>query len=203
MRYIIAFAVLLLAGFSFFYFLRRSVTEEQKELVPIVAPAEKQDTVIQDTDTITPRSTDTLWPISADTFRPAKNSAGFYLLNWNLLTRMKFNDKYNAEVGTYIPYPVFHPSVKRLSGQKVEVSGYVIPLEETGDENILVLSAYPYSSCFFCGAAGPESVMDIKLKVKAKRRFTIDERLTFRGTLNLNDSDLYYLNYILEEAEVK
>jgi hypothetical protein len=91
--------------------------------------------------------------------------------------------------------------MKALEGQLVRMTGYVIPIEETGDDAVLVLSAFPYSSCFFCGGAGAETIMDIRLKKKTTKRFKKDETLTFRGKLRLNDSDLMFFNYILEDAE--
>jgi hypothetical protein len=33
-------------------------------------------------------------------------------------------------------------------------------------------------------------------------RLSVDEKSTFRGRLRLNDDDLRYLNYILDEAEL-
>jgi hypothetical protein len=44
--------------------------------------------------------------------------------------------------------------------------------------------------------------MDIKLRPGTNQKFTTDDRITFRGRLRLNDDDLYFLNYILEDAEV-
>jgi hypothetical protein len=64
-----------------------------------------------------------------------------------------------------------------------------------------VLSANPYSSCFFCGQAGPESVMEIQL-LKQYDGLRMDQVITFEGRLRLNADDIYQLNYILEEAEV-
>ena len=83
----------------------------------------------------------------------------------------------------------------------MRIKGYLIPIDETGDENILVLSANPYSSCFFCGGAGQESVMDVLLKDKSQK-FQTDQLVTFEGKLKLNNSDLYFVNYILEGAVV-
>jgi len=124
------------------------------------------------------------------------------VIDWEMLSDVTFEDEYNEEVQAYVPYPTFGATLQAIEGREVQIEGYIIPLEETGDETILVLSAQPYSSCFFCGGAGPESVMDIKLQEGERRRFTTDDRMTFKGRLRLNDSDLYYLNYILEEAEV-
>ena len=67
---------------------------------------------------------------------------------------------------------------------------------------MLVLSANSFANCFFCGNAGPETIMDIKMKTKFKKPLKQDDRVIFRGKLKLNATDLYYLNYILEDAEV-
>ncbi len=120
-------------------------------------------------------------------------------LTWKALSKMKFNEVYSEDAEAYVPYPIFHPSIKALDGKLIQIKGYVIPIEETEDESILVLSAYAYKNCFFCGGAGPETVMDIQLR-KKQRGFKIDQTTTFRGRLKLNDEDLYYLNYIMEDA---
>lgn len=141
-------------------------------------------------------------PQAQDTIQYTKNADGYIELTWKQLEEVDFVERYTEEIETYVPYPVFRPSVQRLAGQKVEIKGYVIPVEETGQESIIVLSANPFSSCFFCGMAGPETIMDIKLVKKFKNKFKQDDIITFRGTMRLNDSDLYYLNYILEGAEL-
>lgn len=138
-----------------------------------------------------------------DTVVYEKNAEGFYEVNWGHLSSVKFNEKYTEEVQAYVPYPLFHPSIHRLNGQKIQIRGYVIPIEETGDETMIVLSANPFSSCFFCGMAGPETIMDIQPKSKINQVLKQDDIISFRGKLRLNDSDLYYLNYILEDAELR
>jgi len=140
-------------------------------------------------------------PIDIDTSHfEYKNGA--LRLTWKMLSDVVFTDEYSEEVQAYVPYPTFGAQLQAIEGREVLVEGYVIPLEETGDETILVLSAQPYSSCFFCGGAGPESVMDIKLRPGEGQKFTTDDRMAFRGKLRLNDDDLYFLNYILEDAVV-
>lgn len=138
-----------------------------------------------------------------DTFNLEKNDEGYNQITWKHLSHVEFNEKYTEEVQAYVPYPVFHPSIQKLGGEKVIIQGYIIPIEETGDETLLVLSAFPFSACFFCGMAGPETIMDIQLKEKLSERLKQDEVVSFKGRLRLNDSDLYYLNYILEDAELE
>jgi hypothetical protein len=125
---------------------------------------------------------------------------GVVQLNWKVLGIMDFYEDYSEELEEYIPFPIFNDTLKAIEGELVSIEGYVIPVEETGDETLIVLSAFPYTQCFFCGNAGPESVMDIQLK-KSAGRLSQDDVVRFRGRLKLNDSDFYYLNYILEDAE--
>ena len=56
-------------------------------------------------------------------------------------------------------------------------------------------------SCFFCGAGGPETVVELNLK-SDKNNFVMDEVVTIQGTLRLNSDDIYKWNYILDYAEV-
>ncbi|MNL80290.1 hypothetical protein D3C87_2071030 [compost metagenome] len=57
------------------------------------------------------------------------------------------------------------------------------------------------AACFFCGGAGPESIIELQFR-KKKQRFRTDEVLTVRGKLALNANDVDHLNYILKDAEV-
>lgn len=122
-------------------------------------------------------------------------------VTWKQLADVTFYEKYNEEYDINILYPKFGSSVQKLDGQLIEVEGYAIPIEELGNQDILVLSALPYSMCFFCGMAGPESVMDIKPKKKMKN-IKLDSKLKFRGRLKLNETDLSQLNYVLLDAEL-
>jgi hypothetical protein len=126
---------------------------------------------------------------------------GYLVLPWSTLAQVEFEWAYSEVAGGEVPFPVFNSTLKALQGHPVQVSGYAIPLEETGDETFVILSAFPYSQCFFCGMAGPESVIDI-LPGRKLPRLSVDDKTTFRGRLRLNDDDLRYLNYILDEAEL-
>ena len=70
------------------------------------------------------------------------------------------------------------------------------------EEDLVVLSKYPNANCFFCGGAGLESIMEVRLKEKPEQRFEMDEKLTFRGKLVVNSTDYNILSFILEDAEL-
>jgi hypothetical protein len=121
-------------------------------------------------------------------------------ITWKMLADVTFFEEYNKEYDFNVMVPKYGSSIKDLEGKIVEITGYAIPLEEIGmDQDILVLSANTYASCFFCGKAGPESIMDIKPKKKIKG-IKVDKKLRFRGKLELNERDLTKLYYILKDA---
>lgn len=119
-------------------------------------------------------------------------------VSWKTLGDVKYEKKWDDKEGMYILYPDFGQSVKKLEGKLIKISGYVIPVDY--NENYYVLSAYPYSACFFCGGAGPESVISLKFKKKSEK-FKTDTRLEVIGILELNSTDIYEMNYILRDAE--
>jgi len=119
----------------------------------------------------------------------------FEKIDWDTLKKVKFEDKFYEEINSYLLYPTFSEDLKQMQGEKVAIQGYVIPISP----GRYVLSANPFASCFFCGNAGPESVMELSLKDTTAVYFS-DDFKAFGGTFKLNDSDIDRLNYILEDA---
>lgn len=120
-------------------------------------------------------------------------------IDWDLLAKVEWSEKYSKEHDEMFYYPKFGKEVLEMNGQPVQIRGYVIPIDvETG---YFVLSANPFASCFFCGQAGPESILELQMKAGGKM-FKTDDVVIFKGTLRLNYEDLMHCNYILENAEV-
>ncbi len=120
-------------------------------------------------------------------------------ITWETLRDVTFKKKWSAEESMFILYPTFGAKVAGLKDKEIILTGYMIPVDV--DQNVYVLSANPYSSCFFCGGAGPESVVQIKFK-KSTKRFNTDDRVTVKGTLKLNADDINELNYILVNTDL-
>ena len=118
-------------------------------------------------------------------------------IEWSVLEQVEFDYIQNFDQNFWYGKPTYGEEVKELEGQEIIIKGYVLPMDITGET--YVLSAFPFSSCFFCGGAGQESVIELRLK-KKKLKFQTDDVVTFKGTLLLNDQELE-LNYILENAE--
>lgn len=121
-------------------------------------------------------------------------------VSWTNLMDITFKDVYLESDDMYVYYPLFKEQQKALDGQQVSITGYIIPVDV--ELNQYVLSAFPFSACFFCGNAGPESVIAIYFS-SADRTFKTDQRLTLSGTFELNDTNVDELVYVLRNAKVK
>ena len=122
-------------------------------------------------------------------------------IEWSLLAKVVWGEKYFEEYDETVYYPDFSKEVLALDGTQIEIQGYIIPVDV--ESGYYVLSANPFASCFFCGNAGPESVMELQFIEGNKGAYKTDEILTFKGRLKLNWDDLEHCNYILQNATAK
>ncbi len=117
---------------------------------------------------------------------------------WKTLSKITYRKQFDELMGFKVDVPVFSDDVKALEGKEVVVKGYIIPTEGYKSHTEFVFSAFPYNMCFFCGGAGPETVMEVEAKKPIK--FTA-EAVSIKGILELNDDDINRLIYILKDAE--
>jgi len=117
---------------------------------------------------------------------------------WKTLAKITYKQQYDEIMGFDIDVPVFSQSVKDLEGKVVEVEGYIIPVEGYKQQSNFVFSAYPYNMCFFCGGAGPETVMEVNSE-DPKITYT-SKPIIIKGTLELNSGDINRLMYTLNDA---
>lgn len=118
---------------------------------------------------------------------------------WQQLSKITFTKQYDELLGFKVDVPVFSEQVQALDGQEVTVRGYIIPVEGYKSHTEFIFSAFPYNMCFFCGGAGPETVMEVYANEPIQYKA---EPVTIRGTLELNDSDINKLMYILRDVEL-
>ena len=115
---------------------------------------------------------------------------------WKILSKVKYKSNLDAESGEVIYTPVFSKSIEQYEGKTIILKGYVIPAELSKGK--MTLSAFPYSSCFFCGGAGPESVIEIETSTPIIYR--LEKPITLQGKLKLNRTDPLRLMYVLQDA---
>lgn len=117
---------------------------------------------------------------------------------WQIFDKVVFKPKYFPDVGAYFEVPTFDNDLLARQNSEVLLSGFYIPLEL---DSIFMLSALPFSSCFFCGGAGPETVAEIQFK-ELPENLSPDQFVKVKGRLKLNDSDINHMNFILQEAKI-
>ncbi len=118
-------------------------------------------------------------------------------LSWKLLGQIKYIKKASDEYPEGVMYPVVNTTLKAKNKKPIVMSGFIIPI----DNKSYALSKNVFASCFFCGQAGPETIMGIKFKDPSVRLKT-DQYVTLQGTFRYNDSDVDDWIYHIENAVI-
>jgi hypothetical protein len=118
-------------------------------------------------------------------------------LTWKLLAQIKYLKKPSKDYPEGVMYPVVNTTLKAKNKKAITMSGFIIPI----DNKNYALSKNVFASCFFCGQAGPETIMGIKFKAPNMKLKT-DQYVTLQGTFRYNDSDVEDWIYHIENAVV-
>lgn len=126
-------------------------------------------------------------------------SYGQQRLKWSTFEKLEFIEVYNEDQAAWLQQPVWSESLLNWDGANVKITGYVIALDVVSKE--YALSAFPFASCFFCGAAGPESVLE--LNFTHPQEFLTDHVVTFRGVLKLNTNPLSFPLTLIDAESIE
>ncbi|MEL1245485.1 hypothetical protein AAEO56_14520 [Flavobacterium sp. DGU11] len=118
-------------------------------------------------------------------------------LTWKLLGQIKYIKKPSADYPEGVMYPVVNTTLKAKNKKQVIMSGFIIPI----DNKNYALSKNVFASCFFCGQAGPETIMGLHFKNPATKLKT-DQYVTITGTFRYNDSDVDDWIYHVDNAVI-
>ena len=121
---------------------------------------------------------------------------------WEEMMDVTVKSKFDPVTENFTSTPTFGKKIAKLDGKKIYLKGFIIPADLT--KGRMTLSKFSYSSCYFCGGAGPESVIEIIAKNPIIYR--MDKPIILEGTLRINrktedqEYDPFRLLYILEDA---
>lgn len=127
---------------------------------------------------------------------------------WKTLLKLTFDIKYDERVDDIVFKPMFTPDIRKLENKEITIQGYILPHDITkmgggkgspNDGSMFIFSAYPAATCFYCGGAGPESVIEVY--PSAAIPFS-KQLVTIKGKLELNESDFLQLAYKLKNAKL-
>lgn len=120
-------------------------------------------------------------------------------ITWQELAEVNWEEKYDTLSGITITEGTFSPHLASLDSTEVYISGYVIPLDALGFS--FALSQTSFASCFFCGQAGPETVMSLRIKPKSiEPHRQKNTKIKFKGLLRLHTHNQNGLHYELLDA---
>jgi hypothetical protein len=117
---------------------------------------------------------------------------------WKTLQKITYIKEYDEFLGFKVDKPVFSEAIKALEGKEVTVKGFIIPIEGYKGSKEFIFSAFPYANCFFCGGAGPESVMEVTAVEPIN--YTA-ESIVLKGKLVLNNKDVNKLMFAITGAK--
>ncbi len=117
-------------------------------------------------------------------------------ITWELLNKLEYFEAPHADYGT-VYLPKFDKSVKKLHQKDVIIRGYLVPVDKT----TWALSKFTYAACFFCGKAGPETVLGITWKGDPGK-LRMDANALIKGRIIINATDVDDWMYQIVDAEI-
>ena len=118
---------------------------------------------------------------------------------WSMLSKITYKKEYDELLGVKVDRPIFSKEIKANEGKEIFLKGYIIPTDGFKSHKEFVFSAFPYSSCFFCGAAGPETVIEV---FASEGISYTSESISIKGKLKLNSTDVNRLMFALHDVKL-
>lgn len=105
---------------------------------------------------------------------------------WTKLSRVKLVEDNNKTA------PEFDPTVTAMDGKDLEVSGFIMPLEQGEKQKHFLISPYP-QTCPFCSPFGPEGLIEVVCREAIPLTF---KAITLKGRFgllrNYDETGLFY-----------
>ncbi|WP_333695753.1 hypothetical protein [Flavobacterium sp.] len=158
----------------------------------VLASAEKEQVVLQQASFLSPFSIE-------NSFRREKFDIQGHpdTLTWKLLGVIKYVKKPDKDYPDGVMFPIINSELKTKNKKRIVMSGFIIPIDNVS----YALSKNVFASCFFCGQAGPETIMGIKFKGTTPKLKT-DQYVTLEGTFRYNDNDVNDWIYHIDNAVI-
>lgn len=127
----------------------------------------------------------------AEVITPVKDT-----VTWKILNELEYKEAKHDVYGT-VYLPEFAKDIKKLANKRIVIKGYLVPVDKT----TWALSKNTYAACFFCGKAGPETVMGLTFKGDPGK-LKMDANVYIEGKFVLNGTNVDDWMYSLVDAEI-
>jgi hypothetical protein len=92
-------------------------------------------------------------------------------------------------------------SLEDIVNKKVKIVGYFLDLDPDG--KWFILSKNPFATCFFCGKAGPETILELLGFKNPKKKFKSDDMVEVTGEFNTIYDLEDKVSFVLENVSIK
>jgi len=92
-------------------------------------------------------------------------------------------------------------SLKDIEGKVITITGYFLDLDPDGEW--FMVSKNPFATCFFCGGAGPETVLELLRFKNVEKKFKTDDIVEVTGTIKMIAENEEDVGFVLYNATVK
>ena len=135
-------------------------------------------------------------------FITASNSAYSQLkLSWKDVIDVYAKEVTFSEKNPAIAIKGQGKSLKDIEGKVITITGYFLDLDPDGEW--FIVSKNPFATCFFCGGAGPETVIELLKYKNVKKKFKTDDIVEVTGTLRMIAENEDDVGFVLDNASVK
>ena len=119
---------------------------------------------------------------------------------WKILKTIKIKYEFDDTLGRMVGYPKFNKRIHSIEGKTIYLNGYLFP--GTMDDGTMILSMFSINtnpnSCF-----GLSVYPETSIKLNSKRIIkNTDSLLTIKGILRINNNDLDFFYYELDDVEI-
>lgn len=109
--------------------------------------------------------------------------------------------KFDDIIGMIIKTATPKSEAMALDKTTIDIKGFMIALDVKSKKSEFLFSRYAQNMCFFCGAAGPETAMQVFMKNEKMLEHT-SNKVHLKGILHIQSGDPSGLIYILKDAEL-
>jgi hypothetical protein len=135
-------------------------------------------------------------------FITASNSAYSQLkLSWKDVIDVYAKEVTFSEKNPAIAIKGQGKSLKDIEGKVITITGYFLDLDPDGEW--FMVSKNPFATCFFCGGAGPETVIELLKYKNIKKKFKTDDIVEATGALRMIAENEDDVGFVLDNASVK
>ena len=137
-------------------------------------------------------------------FKPNSTNAQT-TLTWKDFDKITFVEKWDTTYQATTHLPKFNKRLKALDGKQIVIEGYLLPIDISAGYYILKSNERPINfGCVYSPKGNSDELIDLNFKNTDStylNQFN-NKKVTIKGILKLNDSDILQMNLIIESAEI-